>query len=560
MNSAASQRGAAAVFVAISLAASLAALALSLDLGRLYFTHRDLQKMADMAALDAARAAGGCVGDVEDDPQAAAAAEAASSLQRNGGLQSYLSAGVVELGRQVVYGGVRTFVADDDIDAVRVTLRRPFPPRLIPLFSTGSEGTLSASAAATMRPIVSLDVRSSLANLDSSTLNNLFSQLLGGDVNIDVLSFRGLFDATVSLGDLELAAGAGTLERFLETQVAAPDFLNFIADALADTIDAAARTTLQALAAGSDVSRQVVPAELLGLPAGIAADEAVVNVGALVTALAQAANGENLLNLPIDLNLPLLTGENTTLTLRLIEPARAAVGPAGSDEAGNPETFANTAQALLRGEVELLPVLGNPVTLSFYVKVADATATVAGLECAQRGRPQPVVEVDTRTELGELGIGEFVDVNLQSPETQPTTLINLVAAGIPLRITAQVSAGLGDDQDQRLEFEGPFPSEPEAVGTPPAEAIASALQQLGTSIELKVVGADGNELAPEVDALVQPLVQPVLALLTPQLATVLSQLDDSLLSPLLEGLGVTAGAAWVSVQSVTGDQPVLFAR
>src|SRR6266852_1134771 len=93
-----SSRGAAAVFVAISLVASIAALALTLDLGRLYFTHRDLQLMADMAALDAARSAGGCLGSI-DDAQGAAAGEAAASVQRNGGQLSYLTAGAVELGR-----------------------------------------------------------------------------------------------------------------------------------------------------------------------------------------------------------------------------------------------------------------------------------------------------------------------------------------------------------------------------------------------------------------------------------------------------------------------------
>src|SRR5436309_7846887 len=155
------QRGASAVFVAISMVASVAALGMSLDLGRLYFTHRDLQLLADMAALDAARSAGGCLGQTSD-PQGSAAGEAATSVQRNGGSLGYLTAGSVEVGRQIVAGGVRAFVPDDSVraDSVRVVLRRPLPEKLVPLFSSNANSVLSVAAAATMRPIISLDVGS----------------------------------------------------------------------------------------------------------------------------------------------------------------------------------------------------------------------------------------------------------------------------------------------------------------------------------------------------------------------------------------------------------------
>lgn len=55
------QRGAAAVFVAISLIALLASVALAIDTGRLYSAQRNLQRLADLAAMDAARVAGGCL-------------------------------------------------------------------------------------------------------------------------------------------------------------------------------------------------------------------------------------------------------------------------------------------------------------------------------------------------------------------------------------------------------------------------------------------------------------------------------------------------------------------
>ena len=559
MNRVGSQRqgGAAAVFVALSLTASLAALALTLDLGQLYFAHRDLQRMADMAALDASRAAGGCLGEI-DDPFAAANAEAGASVARNGGQLPYLTAGNVQIGREANRGDVRTFVPDDgpDADSVRVTLRRPFPARLIPLFTSGStDGTLTASAAAKLRPIVSLDVGSTLARVSSPVLNNLLSGMLGSrDLALSVGSFRGLFDASVSLGNLALAANAGSVDEFLGAETSAPGFLDAIAGALSAGTDTAVRTTLDALAAGADASRRVVPRDVMGVPVGGAADDAMVNVGALVTALAQAANGGNLLNLTLPLDAPPLLG-TTTVTVRLIELARPAIGPAG-DDGGVPQTFARTAQALVQVTARLAPLLGNPVTLAVFTQVADAGAGVTGLSCAQRGRPQPSVMVDARTGIGNAGIGDYADINAQNLDIVPTTLVKLNLMGVPLRIKAKAVANLGEAEARSLVFDGPFPSAPQTIGTSPGEALARAMEDAGSNVSLSVEGLPGGAL----NAPLNQALQPLLTALTPQIAAALRELDQSALQPLLEVLGVSVGAAQVRVRSIVADQPVLFAR
>ena len=552
------QRGAAAVFVALSLTASLAALALTLDLGQLYFAHRDLQRMADMAALDASRAAGGCLGEV-DDPFAAANAEAGASVVRNGGQLPYLTAGSVQIGREVNRGDVRTFVPDDgsDADSVRVTLRRPFPARLIPLFTSSSpDGALAVSAAAKLRPIVSLDVGSTLAQVNSPVLNNLLGSMLGSrSLVLSVGSFQGLFDASVKLGDLRLGANAGSVEEFLNTEISAPGFLDAISQALSAGTDAVVRTTLDALATGADASRRVLPRDVLGVPAGGAADDAIVNVGALVTALAQAANGSNLISIPLDLNLPPLIGA-TSITIRLIELARPAIGPATSDGEGVPQTFARTAQALIQVTAPLLPVLGNPVTLSVFTQVADAGAGVTGLSCAQRGRPQPSVMVDARTNIGTAGVGDYLDINTQFPSIVPATLVKLNLLGVPLRIKAKAVASLGEADTRSLVFDGPFPSAPQTIGTSPGEALARAMEDAASNVSLSVEGLPGGAL----NAPLNQALQPLLTALAPQIAAALRELDQAALQPLLEGLGVSAGAAQVRVRSVVADQPVLFAR
>src|SRR5690606_20780764 len=81
------QTGAAAVFAAIAAGAGLTALALAIDVGRLYAAQRDLQRIANLAALDAARVTGGCFGEPEN-PSATAFNEAVASIARNGGRET----------------------------------------------------------------------------------------------------------------------------------------------------------------------------------------------------------------------------------------------------------------------------------------------------------------------------------------------------------------------------------------------------------------------------------------------------------------------------------------
>ncbi len=538
--------------------ASVAALGMSLDLGRLYFLHRDLQLVADMAALDAARSAGGCLGQV-DDPHGAAAGEAAASVQRNGTSLAYLTAGAVEIGRQETVGGVRGFVSDDSpgADAVRVTLRRPLPNKLIPLFSSNQGGVMTTSAAATLRPIVSLDVASSLAEVNPDVINAALGGMLGNNsLALSTLSYGGLFNASVSLGDLAAAANAGGVDDFLDTQTTAPGLLDVIATAVGLDGNAAVRATLDAISGGSDTSRTVVPRQVLGVPAGATADDALVNVGALVSALAQAANGDNALELAVPVDLPGIA--RSKITLRLLELARPAIGPATTDAEGQPQTFANTAQGLLQAEITFGQegVPRSPISVSLYLQLADASAAVTDLHCAQRGRPQAVVAVQAHSGVGGIGIGSF-DIRAETPPTFPlpaTPIVDLSQIGVPVRLVASAHGEIHGGEEASLQFEGPFPSPPQTIGTDPASAIAAAVSEASESISFDIDPV--IQLSPEQDlakALAENTVRPLLDM-------ALRRLNEQLLAPLADVLGASAGTARIQVRSVVAQQPVLFAR
>ena len=54
------QRGVAAIFAAVAVLAGITAFGLIYDIGLIYSAQRDLQRVANVAALDAAMATGGC--------------------------------------------------------------------------------------------------------------------------------------------------------------------------------------------------------------------------------------------------------------------------------------------------------------------------------------------------------------------------------------------------------------------------------------------------------------------------------------------------------------------
>ncbi|HZP11885.1 MAG TPA: TadG family pilus assembly protein [Nevskiaceae bacterium] len=501
-----------------------------------------------MAALDAARARGGCMGQTED-PAGAAAGEAAASLQRNGASLSYLTAGAVEIGREERVGGVRTFVADNSTraDSVRITLRRPIPAKLVPIFSAGPGGTMSVTAAATMRPIVSFDVGSTLANVSSPIPGQVLPSLFGLGGGVDVLGPGGLVGATVTLGDLALAANAGSVQDFLDTETTAPALLNAIADALGATTDAAVKTTLAALANGGETSHTVLPREVLGVPAGGTADDAIISVSSLVGALGEAANGDNLLNLTLPINVPLLGGGE--LGLRLVELARPAIGPAAVDASGNPLTSANTAQGVVTASLNVGRVLDSDVNVKVFAQLAAASGGVASLQCSQRGRPHPTVTIDAQTSAIQFGIGEISDVRLGDP--QAVTVARL-PAGIELK--AKMIVSLGSNGEQALRFDGPFPAPPQTIGADPSDMLANGVRD--SDVEVEVVG-EGLASAP---AELINRAELLKNALRPALAAAARRIGHDVIGPALSALGGSLGDATVTVHSVSVDQPLIYAR
>lgn len=525
------QRGASAVLVAVVLLALLTALGTALDVGRLYLAQRDLQRLANLAALDGARAIGGCRG-VVDEPQVAAEAAVRNSLQLNGAdlalLDHPLSS--VDLGVITGAGGRRGFSASapEEAVAVQVTLVNPAPARLLPLFSTG-RGNQRAQAAAFSAPMAALSAGSSLANLDagdSPVLNAVLGGLLGGSLSLDAASYRGLANAQVTLQQLvETGIVAADIGDFLDTEIPAPVFLDALGEALSAS-DPALAALVEQIAAVADPARTVLPGDLFAVEQGLEslAGGLPVNAADLLSAIALAAAQGAPVDLAVPINLPGLASSN--LQLRVIEPPQFG-GPArpGIGADGQPRVQARTAQAEIGLELALNLLLLN-VTLQLDMTLAQAVATLNELSCASVVQPEHAATVDVDTGIAALSLG--------------------LQVGSLLGPLANVSAGpVQAGSSATLEFDGPFvpqieqPSDDNTkrVGTDPEMALGNALDDLTDSLldELPALAA----LAPVVSLLTTTL--------TPALAVVLV--------PLLDILGLSLGTADVTIESVQISAP-----
>lgn len=248
------QRGAIGLMAALTLALALVFALLVIDSGRLYLEQRSLQRVVDMAALEAAGQSAVCTG---SGPQAATVAQA--SAARNGfapGAKHTLATtcGTLQTGT----GSRRTYTVNPSkSEAIRVSASSAVATSiaagvqaLLSGVAVPATTTLHASAVASLPkpPQAMLRLKSTLLTIDtrkSDVLNALF-KALGGNVNLDVLGWQGIADVNVDLlsflDALAIKAGVqvGNYDELLGKQLHLTDLLDVAVD-LARRGGAAAR-------------------------------------------------------------------------------------------------------------------------------------------------------------------------------------------------------------------------------------------------------------------------------------------------------------------------------
>jgi uncharacterized membrane protein len=550
------QRGAISLLAVLVLVLATLFTALALDTGRLFLEKRKLQKIADLAALDAAQAMA-CT----NDKSSAALAAAQASAVQNGYAGNLPAENGVKLGTVSAGApGLRAFAesAAANAYAVQVETRNVVPASLVAGGWLGGETvTLKARAVGRSDSFAGISAGSFLARLDPVGLNRLLSGLLGTSVNLDLVSYQGIAAADLSLLDLIKAQGTvGSVDELLALQLGIGEFFELMASALSNKGDAATAVYLSGLAAGAIDTISLVLGDLLRVTTDDpeAAAEAKVNVLDLVLLGAEVANGKNAIAIPsAGISIPGVA--EIGLSLWMIEPPQIAIGPPGQDDNGNWKTQVQTAQIRLGVDASLLPgPIGIPGILTIQLAdlqlAVDAAKTTAWLEsigCPTLDDLDGSVTVGSQPGLVDITVGKLdADGQITGPANVATVeILSLLGGGTKIQVGASAEADLTSDP-LATHFDGPFP-QTETVGTSLDDALNNALASLANSLNLQVT----------VGSLNLSLLNQVIGLLKPLLSSVITALGNLLLTPLLEALGVNVGGADLGVFTVRVARPSL---
>lgn len=406
------QRGAIGVMAAGTLLLALICLALVIDTGRLYYEQRKLQRVVDMAALEAASQGGLC------GLPSGVQGYVTTSAARNGFVPATGDSLVATLGSVTFDGGYgsassrRTFIAGGDpADSVRVQATHTVPSSLLlnvaSLFSGASSNTvLSAQAVGRRTAMAGISAGSGVLSLDSTNsplLNALLGGLLGTTINLDLVTYQGIAGANVSLLALSQqlkAAGVnlelGKIDSLLGANVTAAQLLQAMVNAADASQLANVNTSLlrTALATINVPTANLTLGQILSVVAPDSVRDTALSAGVnlldLLMATAMVANKNNAVN--VDLKGKNIAGVVPTVKLQVISPPTIAIGYPGKDSAGNWRTVAKNAQVqlIVGANANLLGLNLVNLALNLRVGVAEGYAALDSIQCGGVGQPTTV--------------------------------------------------------------------------------------------------------------------------------------------------------------------------
>ncbi|MDH1574503.1 pilus assembly protein TadG-related protein [Pseudomonas sp. GD03746] len=345
-SSAARQRGAIGLMAVTTLALALLFMLVVVDSGRLYLEQRKLQRIADMAALEAAGQSAVCTG---NGPQATAIASVAAA--RNGhtpGSPLVASCGYLQTGAN----SLRTFTSDNARnEAIRVDVSNTVTTSFaagIYILTQGGEvpltTTLQAHAVASkpLPPQAMLSIRTTLATVDSrqSALLDGLLGALGGNVQLGLAGWKGIAATDLNVLNyldqlaVDLQLTVGDYEQLLNADATATQLLEAAVKVLEQSGAAAdIVTNLGKVALGAGNSTLLQLGDILDIQNGTAQAglDASIQLLQLVQGVIQLAASESAAT--ADLPISVLGLINGRVRLKVIEPQQvSAVGDPRTDE------------------------------------------------------------------------------------------------------------------------------------------------------------------------------------------------------------------------------------
>ncbi|MBF8221321.1 pilus assembly protein TadG-related protein [Halomonas sp. 328] len=354
------QRGAIGLMAAFVLLLMISCIALALDTGRLYMEKRNLQRIADLAALEVAGRSELSIAHLTDDELTAAAVDAVAnnsgasrSVVISGeGKDSYIvgaqGGGLCLRNNRREFHPVENGIISCETlsgelsgvaarQAIQVTVSLKTSASLIPALMGSDDVPLVAQATAQQKPredIVSFSIGSRLLSTEG---DGLLGALFGEDFRLDAAGYQGLANTSISLLDLiDLAADVGTGDGLLQgvalklSELASLEQLDAVVRGDDNAIGLSVSLFQDALNqfVGLGLS-EVELADIVALDptASSEALNAQVSLASLLEVMAFVGDGA-FINVE-DLGVSLGGLGGVSAELRVIEPPQIAVGPIG---------------------------------------------------------------------------------------------------------------------------------------------------------------------------------------------------------------------------------------
>ncbi|CAM3216204.1 hypothetical protein BZK31_21245 [Pseudomonas floridensis] len=518
------QRGAIGLMAALTLLLALLCTLLVIDSGRLYLEKRSLQRVADVAALEAAGRKGTCAAG------ASAANFANQSALRNGftpgsdGRTLVASCGTLSVNAQ----SRRVFTADaTQSQAIQVVVTHPVQRSIAAgiaalLDSTPASPTIQLSAtavAASTPPVAALTIRSAAVTVDSARaaiLNPIVGSMLGGTLNLGVANWQGLANTDLSLLNylnrlkLDLNLTAVGYTQVLNTTVSVSQLIQSAINVLdpSGTLNATATIAgLQAVKTAAGATT-VLLGDLLAVQGStdIAALNTSLRLLDLVQGLAQLANDKNGISAATQINVGNLA--QVTTRIQVIEPPQlSAIGDPGKIDPLNPKTGANriyVRTAQMRALVSInLPVLGTITSLANTAGSVVGSLTpllnsalslnlagvVTSATCALGLNSCMVSDFKFLTSSASSSAGPRIDLSLTLASADSYVSAYTCTSNTNKTLTVRTDATLLSAKLGLIDTAAAFPA-----STDPAAIIAMPLPVLdiGTMTCQKILGLLGN--------------------------------------------------------------------
>jgi uncharacterized membrane protein len=548
-----------ATLTALTAPVAIILAAFAIDEGALFLEKRQLQTLADLAAIAA-------VADLGEARLAAVATLHANNYRRNdAGVPNDNSSGTVEGGSGGVTVTTGIYTPDPRLDpAARfVAGGKPANAAYVLLSQTGTRyfsasffgaPAIRASAVAAARSEAAFSIGSRLARLDGGVANAVLGGLTGSTLSLSIMDYEALLSAEMSmLSFLDSLDSRLSLNAFSYRDIAdASATIGDIAAAVAkvEGFSAAATTAARRFVNQTGSNGEAIPLSKLfdigslGIrPLGYApaGNDPHLNPMELLAAAAalSAANGRH--QVELDLGGSITGLADVELTLAIGEPARQAPWFA----IGSTGAAVRTAQTRLTLNIEV----GGPglsVSLPLYLELATAEARLDHISCPSGPASDPRVTIAARpgivlARIAETDSAELTDFD-RPPAFAPARLVSTPV----LKVKGRAELEIANGAPTMLRFNRREIDQQTIKRVSTTEIAGSLTRSLLSNLDLDVqvaglgIGLPGNVTSAVVDTLGNA---------APSI--------DALLANLLAVLGVSVGEADVRVHGASCGRAVL---